>query len=50
MATPETDEDKADEPTGTGSAEWAVWIATGVLVAGAYARHGLLVLPPLSNL
>ena len=26
-----------------GSAEWAVWIATGVLVAGAYARHGLLV-------
>ena len=52
MAAPEesNDEDKPDEPTGTGSAEWAVWIATGVLVAGAYARHGLLVLPPLSNL
>ena len=44
MAT-ETNEEtaKADEPTGTGSAEWAVWIATGVLVAGAYARHGLLI-------
>ena len=43
---------KEDEPveTAAGSAEWAVWIATGVLVAGAYARHGLLVLPPFSNL
>ena len=47
--TERVEEAKADEPTGTGSAEWAVWIATGVLVAGAYARHGLLVLPPLSN-
>ena len=25
------------------ASEWAVWIATGVLCAGAYARHGLLV-------
>ena len=41
---------KVEEPAGTGSAEWAVWIATGVLVAGAYARHGLLVLQPDSNL
>ena len=41
---------KVEEPAGTGSAEWAVWIATGVLVAGAYARHGLLVLLPDSNL
>ena len=32
--------DEAEPSSGVGS-EWAVWIATGVLCSGAYARHGL---------
>ncbi len=27
---------------GASASEWAVWIATGVLCSGAYARHGLV--------
>ena len=33
----------ADEKAQISPSELAVWIATGVLCAGAYARHGLLV-------
>ena len=38
-------EDDGDDENaeGASASEWAVWIATGVLCAGAYARHGLVV-------
>ena len=36
-------EEEPDTDEGASASEWAVWIATGVLCAGAYARHGLVV-------
>ena len=36
-------EEEPDSDEGASASEWAVWIATGVLCAGAYARHGLVV-------
>ena len=36
-------EEEPDADEGASASEWAVWIATGVLCAGAYARHGLVV-------